>query len=170
MVGRRLISLFIALLMGTVLWPNGAVAGPNLPPAPYKPLPVGTVLDYGDWKCTVENVDGFRHDCVDNRQRARFFSGFLLYGQPDEQGYAGSMRWIHCYHGRFRGSEEEAQGGLLALPADAESVARSMWPLKVGNKTKFVLLGPKGEKRFWIIFAVQGVEKFVWNGKVRLER
>ena len=38
MVGRRLISLFVALLIGAVLWTNGAVAGPNLPPAPFKPL------------------------------------------------------------------------------------------------------------------------------------
>ncbi len=45
MVGRRLISLFIALLMGAVLWPNGAVAGPNLPPAPYEPLPVDADRD-----------------------------------------------------------------------------------------------------------------------------
>ena len=38
------------------LFAGVAVAGPNLPPAPYKPLPVGTKLDYGSWKCEVEAV------------------------------------------------------------------------------------------------------------------
>ncbi len=165
MVGRRLISPLFPLLIGTVLWANGAVAGPNLPPAPYTTPPEGTVLDYGDWKCTVQDVDGFKHACVDNRRRARFFAGFLPYGQPDEQGYAGTLQSIYCYSD-INGSMLFS-GLPLSLPEDAQRLARSMWPLKVGNKTKFVLRGPKGEKRFWIEFSVHGVEKFVWNGEQR---
>ena len=55
MVGRRLISAFSPLLIGTALWANGSVARPDGPSAPYKPLAVGTMLDYGDWSCEIKS-------------------------------------------------------------------------------------------------------------------
>ncbi len=35
-------------------------AGPQLPPAEYKPLPVGTVVKYDTWGYAVKESDGFR--------------------------------------------------------------------------------------------------------------
>ena len=63
MAGRRRVSALIVLLAGTMLFESGSAAGPNLPPAPYKPLPVGTVLDYGSWKCEILNSVGFETVC-----------------------------------------------------------------------------------------------------------
>ncbi len=74
----------------------GSIAGPNLPPAPYKPPPSGKVLDYGDWKCKVEDAKGFRHACVDGRQRAEFFARFIHVGKPDADGYAATLPEIWC--------------------------------------------------------------------------
>ncbi len=34
-------------------------AGPSLPPAEYKPLPVGTVVTYDTWSYTVTTSDGY---------------------------------------------------------------------------------------------------------------
>ena len=34
-------------------------AGPSLPPAEYRPLPVGTVVTYHTWSYTVTNIDAF---------------------------------------------------------------------------------------------------------------
>ncbi len=34
-------------------------AGPQLPPAEYKPLPVGTVVTYDTWSYTVTKWDGY---------------------------------------------------------------------------------------------------------------
>ena len=34
-------------------------AGPSLPPAEYKPLPVGTVVTYDTWGYTVTTSDGY---------------------------------------------------------------------------------------------------------------
>ena len=44
------------------------------------------------------------------------------------------------------GGTGEYAGVSLTLPDDAVTIARSMWPLKIGNKSKFVLRGPNGEK------------------------
>ncbi len=65
MVGRQLISWFIALPMGAVSWPNAAVACPNLPPAPYKPPAVATVFDSGWWKSEIVESKGMATVCAD---------------------------------------------------------------------------------------------------------
>ena len=37
-----------------------AAEGPTLPPAEYKPLPVGTKVNYDTWGYTVKRSDGFK--------------------------------------------------------------------------------------------------------------
>ena len=37
-----------------------ATEGPTLPPAEYKPLPVGTKVNYDTWGYTVKRSDGFK--------------------------------------------------------------------------------------------------------------
>ena len=90
MIGWRLISLVIVVLFGTALLPVAATAGPNLPPAPYKPLPVGTKLDYGWWTCVVEASDGFGTVCTDRVRRAQFFGKFIVHGEQGADGYGGA--------------------------------------------------------------------------------
>ncbi len=97
MAGRRRISALIVLLAGTVLFESGAVAGPNLPPAPYKPLPVGTRLDYGSWNCTVENSDGFETVCADRQSIASTYGVFTaLFDESVEEQMMGSVAEGMC--------------------------------------------------------------------------
>ncbi len=147
------------------LLPLGPLAAQSLPPAPFRALPHGTSLNYGRWTCDIIVVDGFEHTCAGTGGSVQIFAGLLPFGNPAGPAHIGSLRRIHCTHAR-RGSVQR-RGVTLTLPDDAESQARSLWPLTVGNKAKFVLRGPNGEKRFWINFTVAGAEKFDWYGKQR---
>ncbi len=56
-------SFLLTALMAALLSPAALCAGPNLAPAPYKPLSVGTELDYGSWTCRVVASNGLETVC-----------------------------------------------------------------------------------------------------------
>lgn len=102
-----------------------AAEAPNLPPAPYKPLPKGTVVEYRDIKYEVQSVNGmdtvFK---VGTRQlfRARTFGithAYAVFGRSGELAYSSSPDW----------SADLEDGAKKAL--------EGLWPLKVGNKASF---------------------------------
>jgi len=88
---RLLVALCRIPLLAIFTLSAAYAAGPKLPPAPYKPLPVGTVLDYGSWQCEIVSNKGFDTGCEGpGRERAAFFGKFVIHGEQDSDGYGGS--------------------------------------------------------------------------------
>ncbi len=122
MVYRRAISRFVLLLIGNVLSVDGAVAGPKLPPAPYKPLPIGTVLDYGWWKCRVEASDGLDTVCTDGGRRAQLFGKFIVHDDLDEDGYGGATPVVPI--AGYAGVPNDISVTAISMTADARRAIR----------------------------------------------
>lgn len=136
-------------------------------PVPFKPLPAGTVLDYGTWRCTVENVHGMRYTCHDGEHRQEILGRFVGIGPLPDEDYADSVRDVECLGASVLAISNESIG-YYTLPAD-ERVAglKALWPLRLGSKAKFKLRDSTGDKRLWLTFKVKGVETLVWKGRKR---
>ncbi len=61
-------------------------AGPQLPPAEYKPLPKGTKVEYGTWWYTVEDSDGF--DVTFKVRSGRWGHYYAVFGKHGEGVYS----------------------------------------------------------------------------------
>ena len=116
----------------------GNAAGPQLPPAPYKPLPVGTVLDYGSWKCTVTSSQGIETVCGDNNNRLRLMGHFMAIGRLPGNGYGGRVPELYCPSG-----SDPANENIKIAQADINQQALSqlatIWPLAPGKTAQFSL-------------------------------
>ena len=133
-------------------------ACPNLPPAPYKPLAIGTVLDYGWWKCKVEAGDAFETVCVDRGLRARFFGKFIVLGEQDKDGYGGATSEAPI-HGQY-GQTYYLSVPAISLTADARRSIRALWPLVVGKRARFVLKhGSDRDDRIEVAIEVSTTER-----------
>jgi len=94
--------------------PTFAAEGPKLPPAEYKPLPVGTTVRYDKWSYVVTRSSGHEIAVKDqNRKWFRIYAGFGLDGKN--------------VHSSVRSMSTELDGG-------AKSAFESLWPLEVGKK------------------------------------
>jgi hypothetical protein len=103
-------------------------AGPQLPPAEYKPLPVGTKVKYDTWGYKLKKSDGFT---VSSKNK-RWYAVFGKFG-------------VAAY-------TPKGKNWSTTLDGAAKSALESLWPLKVGNKTTFRLkedLQSVGEKDGW---------------------
>ena len=103
-----------------------------LPPAAYKPLPVGTRLDYGSWECTVEESNGLEVRCGNRRHSVSTYGVFVaLHDEPVEQ-MMGSVAASTC-----------GNHGTTSIPTNpsigegARAKVDAFWPLKVGNRSVF---------------------------------
>ncbi len=99
----------------------GEQAGPTLPPAEYKPLPVGTKVKYDTWGYTVKESDGFTVRYKKNK--------------------SGDRKRRYAVFGKFGNAVYTPKGTRWRTTLDgaAKSALESLWPLKVGNKTTFRL-------------------------------
>ncbi len=95
-------------------------AGPQLPPAEYKPLPVNTRVKYNTWGYTVKESDGFT---------------------VNSQNQQGNWKRRYAVFGKFGDGAYSPKGDRWRTTLDgaAKSALESLWPLKVGNKTTFRL-------------------------------
>ena len=95
-------------------------AGPSLPPAEYKPLPVNTRVKYDTWGYKVKKSDGFT---VNSKNK---------YGNAKDR---------YAVFGKFGDSAYTPKGKNWSTTLDgaAKSALEGLWPLKVGNKTTFRL-------------------------------
>jgi len=118
-------------------------------PAQYKPLPVGSVLDYGSWKCEVVENIGFDTTCRDGNKRVHFFGKFVVHGALPSVDYAGETPslWCESLYGGFSG--EEVPLGTLQLDETARQAIKNLWPLKVGNHASFDIR--HGREKFDVI-------------------
>ena len=94
-------------------------AGPSLPPAEYKPLPVGTTVKYDTWGYTVTKSDGYD----------------ITY-KTDE----GNWRNIYAVFGRHaRGAYTTTQTRSNEWYPDLDDKSRSafdsLWPLTCSKKS-----------------------------------
>jgi hypothetical protein len=120
------------ILSGT--WGN--IAGAN---APYKPLQVGTVLDYGSWKCNVVSNNGLETVCAgDKGEKLTLFGHFIAVGLLSNNGYGGRLSELYCPSGT--GADNE---NIRLRQADLNGKSRSdmatIWPLAPGKKAGFTL-------------------------------
>ena len=112
------------------------IAGAAEPQGAYKPLPRGTVLDYGSWKCSVgTDPDPFVHVCHGPKDKVGKFYGKLVpVGKISRDGYATAMNEYHCttpYGSHTRSIKS------IGLKESARSAIKKLWPLKVGKKVSF---------------------------------
>lgn len=162
---RRYSILGLALLaLASIL--GSAAAGPNLPPAPNTALPVGTVLDYGWWKCTVEASDGFDMTCADGEQRARIFGKFITHGEQDKDGYGGAIPEFPVL---ASGANRYFEIDALSMSAEARRAMRALWPLAVGKRSSLVLKhgSDHPDERIEVKFEVTGTERETFAGRQR---
>ncbi len=96
-------------------------AGPQLPPAKYKPLPVGTVVTYDTWNYTVTTSDGYNIRFKTNDGNWKKY--YAVFGKQGDNVYctACNANW------------------RTTLDGEAKSVLEGLWPLKVGKKAKWNL-------------------------------
>jgi len=160
------VPVVCAFLLGAVamLYPLGSSAaeGLKLPPAEYKPLPVGTKVDYREISFIVQRVDGF--DTV-FKVSSSPWAGHKQrwYGGPVKIQYR-VIGFLHSY-ALFGRSGTLAYSGLDEWTAELTEKARkaleAMWPLEVGKKAAFEV-GEKftGDEPAWR----------TWNIRIEVEK
>ncbi len=125
-----------------------AAEGPQVSPAPYKALPVGTKVKYDSWAFEVKRSDGFE-SAVKIPRIGKWFRTYAVFGRAGENVYSPSegTSW-----------ETELGGG-------ARSALEGLWPLQVGKKADFGFQEKyKDGGRTWnLTLEVTGTENLVLN-------
>ena len=88
-------------------------AGPQLPPAEYKPLPVGTVVTYDTRSYTAMKSDGF--DITYKANSGDWRHDYAVFGRHGDGAYGMSSEWKATLNDKNKAALE------------------SFWPPKVGN-------------------------------------
>ena len=102
--------------------PASPSAGPALPPAEYRPLPVGTKLEYDDATYTVARTEGFT--TVFKKQSGGSTTWVTTYGLFGDYG-------SNVYVRNMRGTVESD------LNPDNKKIIETLWPLAVGKKITY---------------------------------
>ncbi len=164
---HHLTTRFIGIIMlgaTVLLCPDVpfAAEGPAMPPAEYKPLPVGTKVDYREISFIVQRVDGF--DTV-FKVNSSPWAGLKQrwHGKPVKIQYR-VIGFLHSY-ALFGRSGTLAYSGLDEWTAELTEKARkaleAMWPLEVGKKAAFEV----GEE-----FTGDEPDWRTWNIRIEVEK
>ena len=87
-------NITLAILLTAFSAPT--IAGEPLS-APFVPLSVGTVLDYGTWRCEVTKIHSFEQSCTGPEgERASFYGKFVHLGRLDGNGYGIGIINLWC--------------------------------------------------------------------------
>ena len=125
-----------------------AAEGPQLSPAPYKALPVGTKVNYDNWGFDVKRSDGFE-SAVKVPRLGKWFITYAVFGRAGDDVYSpgGGATW-----------ETELGSG-------ARSALQGLWPLQVGKKASFGFQEKYdgGERTWKLTLEVTGTESLVLN-------
>ena len=95
--------------------------GPQLPPAEYKPLPVGTVVTYDTWGYTVTKTEGF--DITFRTTAGNWKHYYAVFGKQGDSVYC-----TECEH-----------DWRTTLDDKSKTALEGLWPLKVGKKAQWNL-------------------------------
>ena len=148
--------------------PARRAAASELPPAPYTVPPTGTILDYGDWRCTVGDVSGYAYFCSQGARRAQFFSRFVHIGTAPGDGYAGTLDEITCTDQGSRATSINVKRlPPLVVGGEGRAALKALWPLKIGRKAAFELTDSTGRRHISVSLAVSGTETLPWGGEKR---
>lgn len=136
--GRNLLA---SLCLGVTLTCPAAQAsdsGTQLPPAAYKPLPVGTMLDYRTWTCRVTATDGYETVCAGRgREEVTIIGKLIPVGGSTPQGYGGMFREINCSGAGGVSGFVEIEG--FDVDKKSRNQIAGLWPLKVSKSAKIDL-------------------------------
>ena len=124
LVKRFAAAVLIVAVTLVAATPAPAAEGPALAPAEYKPLPVGTRINYDNRIYVVSRIDGFS----------------TVYKTVT----GGKLSWLsaHALFGEYKDNLHIiSSGGSSPYEIDGENKKKleAFWPLKVGNKVSFRL-------------------------------
>jgi hypothetical protein len=140
--------------------PAPAAEGPNLAPAEYKPLPVGTVINYDKRSYTVTRNEGFEI-VVKEGKSGNWNKPYAVFGRQGFNSY--TLRVISVWRDWAYDAFFDDKG---------KSALKSLWPLKVGKKAELEFGeifnkadGGEGSTRPWnLSLEVQGTESLEIKG------
>ena len=95
-------------------------AGPSLPPAEYKPLPVGTRIIYDDRTLKVTRTDGFLTVYKTSLRHQEWMKSYGVFAVHGANTYTTHV----CYD------------IVIEINGEDKQKLEAFWPLKVGNKVK----------------------------------
>ena len=101
-----------------------APAAPELPPAPYKPLPEGTQVDYDTWSFRVVKSDGF--DITFKIDGNRWTHHYAVFGRTGDKAYTLE-----------EDISEFGEEWNATLNGEARSALKGLWPLQPGRTIRF---------------------------------
>ncbi len=133
----RLIGIFM-LGASVLLCPDApfAAEGPALPPAEYKPLPVGTKIRYGTEQHIVQSTDGFK-----TVFRTSLENWYVTYGLFLKEGDS-----VYQPRATYIWTTEQNEKSKAAI--------ESLWPLRIGNKVELSFQNTheiRGDTRNWSV-------------------
>ena len=114
-------------------------ASPQLPPAEYRPLPVGTILEYDTWTCEVVRSEGFRTTCRDPEYGTVGFYGVVEnFGPLHRHPHFSQISLIACRNFQnLDGGIEWEKVSTVTLNESARAAIENLWPIRVGNTAEF---------------------------------
>ena len=110
----------------------------------FRPLPVGTEVEYDTWKFKVTNVEGFGLTFNDG---SRWKHSYAVFGHQYTSAYG-------TQEGRWEFFFDDA----------AKSALESLWPLKIGKRARFEFIGRGGSSGNNLIF--WNVEFFIKDTQI----
>lgn len=131
--------LTAALILAASLFAAPAT-GQTSPPAPYKPLPVGTVLEYTAFQCTIADSKDFTRRCRGPvGERMDFFAKLVPFGPFAAKGYGSGQHLANCEIDRYSKGADivTASYDRISLSDESRTALRALWPLEIGRQVAF---------------------------------
>ncbi|MFQ5765057.1 MAG: caspase domain-containing protein [Rhodospirillales bacterium] len=138
-IGWAAMIAAVIIIGGSV--PPAAAETATLPPAPYKPLPVGTTVKFNDRSYVVTRNEGFLTVFKARTEGKRSW----LRRSKNQEG------WLHAYglFGEYANNIHvfDSRGDVIQyeIDSDEQEKLRAFWPLEVGKKVQFELEEGPGE-------------------------
>ena len=146
---------------------SALAANPELPPAEYKSLPIGTELQYDKFSCTIRRSKEFHSLCVEfDRGKIRHFENFQLVNNFPKTGHITTIAPLDCPE-RFNYRAFSVR--RIELTQKARDALKSLWPLEVGKETAYTVAtryhNATSETQDPVTVRVVGTEDITVSGK-----
>ena len=129
------IALLAVCLFAVASSQSSEAASPNLPPAEYKPLPVGTVIEYDTWTCEVVHSADFVTECRDSELgRVSMYGLIQPFGTTTKAPPLNNLSPV-IFSGDWK--EQAVRLDSVNISKEARDAIRNLWPLKAGNRVKY---------------------------------
>lgn len=136
-----------------------AQEGDNAKLAEYKAPNIGTRLEYGGWSCTVEEVAGLRTLCrLADNSTVTLVGWLQIDGAVPDDDYFRERLYFYI-HGA-----QKAYTHRIGLSDTDLANIESLWPLKLGNKTRYRVRVFAG-LQFDVRVRVEAIQQLVFAGE-----